>query len=86
MYIYITIHSPLIILQLRTRTTVHALTAAWHQSNENSGAWMSHMCGEWRDVFIRTLSQIQRIPVKDQGSKILCLKLGVGFERDEGKE
>ena len=28
------------------------------------------------DVFIRTLSPIQRVPVPDQGSKILFVKFG----------
>ena len=67
-------HSPLILLRLRTRITVHALTAAGQKSNGNSGAWISQICGELRDVFIRTLSPIQR--VQDQGSKIPCVKFG----------
>ena len=37
---------------------------------------MSQICGEWRDAFIRTLSPIQKVPVQDQGSKILCVKFG----------
>ena len=67
-------HSPLILLRLHTRITVHAKTAAQQQSNGNSGAWMSQICGEWKDVFIRTLSPIQWVPVQDQGSKIQCVK------------
>ena len=70
------IHSPLILLRLRTRITIHAQTAARQQSNGNSEARMSGKCGEWRDVFIRTLSPVQRVPVQDQGSKILCVKFG----------
>ena len=46
-------HSPLILLRLRTRITVHALTAAWQQTNRNSGAWMSQICGEWRDLLYK---------------------------------
>ena len=69
-------YSPLILLQLRTRITVHALTAARQQSTGNSGGWMSQIYEEWRDLFIRTLSLIQRVPVQDQGSKILCVKFG----------
>ena len=37
---------------------------------------MSQICGELRDVFIRTLSSIQRVRVEDQISKILCVKFG----------
>ena len=37
---------------------------------------MSQICGEWKDVFIRTLSTVQRVPVQDQGSKIPCVKFG----------
>ena len=29
--------------------SIHAQTAAWQQSNENSEAMMSQKCGEWRD-------------------------------------
>ena len=32
------LHSTLILLRLRTRITLHALTAAWQQSNGNSAA------------------------------------------------
>ena len=32
-----------------TLISVHAQTAAWHQSNGNSEARMSEKCGEWRD-------------------------------------
>ena len=60
----------LILLRLRTRTIVNALIAARQQSNGNSGAWMSQICGQWMDVFIRTLSPNQRLPVQDHGSKI----------------
>ena len=42
-------HSPLILLRLRTRITVHAQTAAQQQSNGNFEARMSEKCGEWRD-------------------------------------
>ena len=69
-------HSLLIPLQLLTRIIVHAQTAARQQSNENSGAWQSQKCGEWRDVFIRTLFRIQRVPMQDKGSKIRCVKFG----------
>ena len=43
------LHSPLILLLLRTRITVHAKTAAWQQSNGHSEARMSEKCGEWTD-------------------------------------
>ena len=33
----------------QTLISVHAQTAAWQQSNENSEARMSKKCGEWRD-------------------------------------
>ena len=42
-------HSPLILLQLHTRITGHAQTAAQQQSNGNFEARMSEKCGEWRD-------------------------------------
>ena len=42
-------HSPLILLQLHTRITVHAQTAAQQQSNGSYEARMSGKCGEWRD-------------------------------------
>ena len=35
---------------------------------------MSQICGELRDVFIRTLSPIQKVPVQDQASKIPRVK------------
>ena len=70
------IHSPLILLRLHTRITVHAQTAAGQQSNGTSGAWMSQICGEWRNVFIKTLSLSQRVLVQDQGSKIPCVTPG----------
>ena len=51
-------HSPLIILQLHARITVHAQTAAWPRSTENSESSMSGKCGESRDQFIMTSSPI----------------------------
>ena len=69
-------HRPLILLWLRTRINIPAETAARQQSNRNSVAWMSQMCGEWRDVFKRTLTLIQRVPVQYHGSKIPCVKFG----------
>ena len=43
--------------QQHTLISVHAQTAAWKQSNGNSEARMSEKCGEWRDLFIMTLSR-----------------------------
>ena len=37
---------------------------------------MSQICGEGRDIFIRILSPIKRVPVQDQGSKVPCVKFG----------
>ena len=54
----------------------HAQTAAQQQSNGSFEARMSGKCGEWRDLFIMTLSLIHWVPVQDKGSKILCVKLG----------
>ena len=72
----VTYHSPPPLLQLHTRIIVHAQTAAQQQSNGSYEARMSGKCGEWRDLFIMTLSPIRWVPVQDKGSKILCVKLG----------
>ena len=69
-------HSPPPLLQLRTRIIVHAQTADQQQSNGSYEARMSGKCGEWRDLFIKTLSPIHWVSVQDKGSKILCVKLG----------
>ena len=58
-----------------TLNIVHAQTAAQQQSNGSYEARMSGKCGEWRDLFIMTLSPIHWVPVQDKGSKILCVKL-----------
>ena len=60
----------------RTLNIVHAQTAAQQKSNGSYEARMSGKCGEWRDLFIMTLSLIHWVPVQDKGSKILCVKLG----------
>ena len=69
-------HSQLILLPLRSRITIHALTAARQQSYGNSQDCLSQICGEWRDVFKRTLSPIQGVPVQNQRSKIPFVKFG----------
>ena len=69
-------HSPLILLRLRNRITVHAQTAARQQSNGKSEARMSGKCEDWRDQFMMTLSPIPWVPVQDKGSKILHVKFG----------
>ena len=60
----------------RTLNIVHAQTVAQQQSNGSYEAKISGKCGEWRDLFIMTLSTIHWVPVQDKGSKILCVKLG----------
>ena len=69
-------HSLPSLLRLRSRIIVHAQTAAQQQSNGSYEARMSGKCGEWRDLFIMTLSPIHWVPVQDKESKILCVKLG----------
>ena len=64
-------HSPLTLLRLHNRVTVHARTTTQQQSNKYFEAWVSIKCGKWRDQFIATLS-----PINWVGSKIPCKKLG----------
>ena len=60
----------------RTLNIIHAQTAAQQQYDESFQARMFGKCEAWRNYFIMTLSPIQRVPMQNKGSMILCVKLG----------